>query len=143
METSSSHGEVGTVEMNHLFAEVARGTAALARLQGQYDADMWEIAEPPFADIRHIHIHLSITIGKIARLIEPRDHRVYRGETPDVTEMADELEPILADLLIHAGQIANLCQRDLGRMLRARYAQNAARFAPQSVFADAARDADH
>lgn len=135
MATSSFRGVADTAEMNRLFAEVARGTSALTVLQRQYDSDMWEITEPQFADLRHIHMHLSITIGKIARLIEPRDHRMYRGDTPDVADMADELEPILADLLIHAGQIANLCDRDLGPMLRSRYTQNASRFAPNSIFA--------
>lgn len=137
METSSSRGVAGTAEMNRLFSDFSAGAEALSVLQRQYDEDMWEISDPPFTDFRHIQMHLAITVGKIARLIEPRDHRAYRGDIPDMAEVADELEPILADLLIHSAQIANLCDRDLGSILRNRYKQNAARFSPDSIFANA------
>lgn len=132
--TSTSLGAESLEETNRLFDETRRGLEALAELQDRYDTDMWDISDPQFANLRHIHLHLSITVGKIAKLIEPEDHRHYHGDTPDVASFGPELEPILADLVMHATQIANLTGGSLGDMLRARYKQNAGRFAPDSTF---------
>src|SRR5665213_2882912 len=97
--TSLSPGEVSMDATSHLFESTREGLRSLRELQAIYDADMWDIDDPAFANMRHIHLHLSITLGKIAKLVEPRDHRAYHGETVDVAECADELRPILADLL--------------------------------------------
>lgn len=120
--------------MNHLFEDTISGMRALGLLQRQYDDDMWEIGKPDFANLRHIHLHLSRTLGKIATLVEPRDHLSYKGEEPDVTELAEELSPILADLVMHAAQISNMVGGNLGQMVKDRYVKNAPRFAPESVF---------
>lgn len=133
--TSSSHGVESTDAMNRLFEDLDTGASALHTLQAQYDRDMWDISHPQFANLRHIHMHLSITVGKIARMIEPRDHSMYHGEVPDLDEIAHDIEPILADLVMHAAQIANMNNGNLGDMIRRRYRSNSARFAPDSMFA--------
>ncbi len=121
--------------MTLLFERAIDGLRATADLQRQYDADMWEISDPAFANLRHIHLHLSKTVGKIAGIVEPRDHKMYEGEVPDVTLLTEELAPILADLVMHATQIATMIGGDLGEMIRTRYRENSTRFAPDSVFA--------
>jgi NTP pyrophosphatase (non-canonical NTP hydrolase) len=132
--TSPSPGAASTGEMSRLFDEAIAGLSALARLQQQYDDDMWEIDEPAFANLRHIHLHLSSTVGKIAKIVEPRDHESYRGEIPSVKAVKEELAPILADLVMHASQIARMVDGDLGLMIKERYRQNASRFARGTVF---------
>lgn len=132
--TSPSHGAASTEEMILLFDKAIEGLRVFAALQRQYDEDMWEISDPPFANLRHIHLHLSKTVGKIAGLVEPLDHRAYEGDVPDVNLAREELSPILADLVMHASQIATMVDGDLGEMIRDRYRANSSRFAPGTVF---------
>ena len=120
--------------MTRLFDRAIDGLRAMQDLQNQYDEDMWDISDPAFANLRHIHLHLSKSIGKIAGLVEPRDHLIYGGETPDVVAMREDLAPVLADLVMHAAQIATMVDGDLGEFIRDRYRTNAARFAKGSVF---------
>lgn len=110
---------------------IISGLQALQAAQTWYDADMWEITDPKFASLRHIHLHLTITIGKLARLLEPQDHCAYNGQDVEAFD-PNEIRPIVADLLIHAAQIANIESLDLGQALAERYRGNALRFAPQS-----------
>lgn len=119
----------------NLLSTVDDGLAALQSLQAKYDQAMWDVDEPAFSKLRHIHVHLSITTGKLARALEPLDHRAYHGEPVPVSELADELRPVLADLLMHAAQLANELHIELAEALRSRYRHNAARFAPESSFA--------
>jgi hypothetical protein len=132
--TSPSPGAESTEEMIRLFDKAIEGLRAFATLQRQYDADMWEITDPPFANLRHIHLHLSKSVGKIAGIVEPLDHNIYEGNVPDVDLTKDELSPILADLVMHASQIATMVDGDLGEMIRDRYRANSSRFAPGTVF---------
>lgn len=134
--TSPSLGAASTDEMIRQFDSAIDGLRAMAVLQRQYDKDMWDISDPQFANLRHIHLHLSSTIGKIARIVEPWDHRMYAGEVPNVSDAREDLSPILADLVMHAVQIANMIEGDLGEMIKARYQQNSARFAPGTVFSN-------
>lgn len=113
-----------------LAARVVSGLTALQEAQQLYDSEMWDIADPKFANLRHIQIHLAITVGKLARLLEPQDHRLYHGDLPTPLDTA-EVSAIVADLLIHAAQIANIQELDLGAILTQRYRRNAARFAPE------------
>lgn len=118
-------------EHETLASNVVSGLRALQVAQQQYDSDMWDISEPKFANLRHIQLHLSITVGKLAKLLEPQDHRVYNGR--DVEEFdQNEVSAIVADLLIHAAQISNIQRFDLGEALAGRYRGNALRFAPES-----------
>ena len=72
-------------EMNHLCRDLAEGLRALQALQRRFDDEMWDIEEP-VREARHIHIHLSSTVGKLARIIEPMDHAYHRGESADTRE---------------------------------------------------------
>jgi hypothetical protein len=121
-------------EVNDLFDEVTVGLGALQDLQVKYDEEMWDINDPVFDKLRHIHIHLSVTVGKLARVLEPADHRIHKGEEDSPTDMRDALEPVLADLLMHAAQVANAVGSELPEALRARYRRNASRFAENSAF---------
>jgi len=122
-------------EHNTLDTKVISGLRALQTAQAHYDADMWDISDPKFANLRHIQLHLAITVGKLAKLLEPQDHRAYNGQ--EVEELdKNEVRPIVADLLIHAAEIANIQSFDLGEALAERYRRNAVRFAPQSTLKD-------
>ncbi len=118
-----------------LFHDASAGLQSLQALQSRYDDEMWDIDDPIFAKIRHIQLHLSNTVGKLARALEPLDHCEHRDEQLDLTELTDALGPVLADLVMHATQLANAVGRDLPGALRSRYQQNATRFAPGSAFA--------
>ncbi|MCC9741316.1 hypothetical protein [Streptomyces sp. MNU89] len=109
---------------------------ALQELQHLYDAEMWGIESPSHAKIRHIHLHLSKTLGKLAAFIEPADHQEYENQEVDYLSKADDLSPVVADLLMHCAQIANLVHGSMGEFLKTRYTQNAKRFAPDSAFSN-------
>lgn len=94
---------------------------------------MWDIDEPVHAKVRHIHIHLSTTVGRLASAIEPADHDAFHGKQSEEAD-AGAIGRIIADLIIHAGQLANCYGVNLDAVLAARYRGNAARFAPDSSF---------
>jgi NTP pyrophosphatase (non-canonical NTP hydrolase) len=118
-----------------LAGTAAEGLRALQDLQRCYDDEMWDISDPAFSKLRHIHIHLSSTIGKVARALEPLDHQDHRSEDLDLEDLSHELAPVVADLLIHAAQISSALGQDLSATLMHRYRHNARRFAPASEFA--------
>ncbi|UOZ08760.1 hypothetical protein [Amycolatopsis sp. WQ 127309] len=120
--------------MSRQLADLSAGLHALQVLQRSYDDDMWDIEQPEFEKIRHIHLHLSVSLGKLAKAIEPLDHRFHRGEAVDVPTMKEDLSPILADLLMHVSQIANMLDGELNSMLLNRYKKNALKFSPESAF---------
>ncbi len=128
---STSHGELGVDDLEELAAAIQNGLEAVQGAQAEYDVAMWDIDDPKFANLRHIHVHLSITVGKLARLIEPRDHDAFH-ERPIPDLPSEDIAPIVADLLMHAAQIANVLGHNLGEDFLARYRQNAGRFAPDS-----------
>jgi hypothetical protein len=121
------------VDLTVLGRQVRAGLTAVQAAQTEYDAAMWEITEPPFSNLRHIHLHLSITVGRLAELLEPRDHDSHRGGQPGAVA---DIDPIVSDLLMHAAQLCNVLGRDLGEAFCGRYRQNAARFAPSSALAE-------
>lgn len=135
MATSLSPGADGTAEVNAQFREVETALCRLQTLQDTYDQEMWDINSPGFSKLVHIHLHLSKTIGRLAAALEPMDHQLHHDGEVDVHAINDVIEPIMADLVLHAAQLANLIGKDLGAALRSRYQSNAARFAPESVFA--------
>jgi len=130
---SYSRGVASMEDLQSLVYELRRGLSAGQKLQQVYDHDMWDIDDPSYEKIRHIHIHLSISVGKLAKLIEPADHKYHHGEGISESEIVAEMEPILADLLMHCLQLANLGDNTLADMFLARYRQNATRFAPEST----------
>jgi predicted HAD superfamily Cof-like phosphohydrolase len=109
------------------------GLRALQAIQAEYDAEVWDIDEPVHAKVRHIHIHLSTTVGRLASAIEPADHDAFHGRHSEDVD-AGSVSRLIADLLMHAGQLANCYGVDLDAALAARYRSNAARFAPDSSF---------
>lgn len=121
--------------VNDLAEEAAAGLRALQDLQRCYDDEMWDISDPAFSKLRHIHMHLSNTIGKFARALEPLDHQDHRSESVDTQSLNDEIAPLIGDLLIHAAQISSALGQDLSATLIDRYRRNAQRFAPESEFA--------
>lgn len=81
--------------------------AALQAFQKDFDEQYFEINHD-FEKLRHVLLHLMKTVGKIAAYCEVKE----RGRTePDSSEMIDA---VLPDLLIHALQIANHYNVDLG-----------------------------
>lgn len=112
-------------------AEILAGLRAAQSVQAEYDRAMWDIRYPELANLRHIQIHLAVTVGKVAKLLEPLDHCDHRGTPVEMPGHA-ELAPVVADLVMHAAQIANIVELDLGEAFAARYRGNATRFAPGS-----------
>jgi len=113
---------------------VLSGLRTVQAIQVEYDSAMWDIADPLLDNVRHIHLHLAVTLGKLARVLEPRDHAAHAGQDPTPWNV-DELSPIVADLVIHAAQLATAVGVDLGDAFTARYRQNATRFAASSRLA--------
>ena len=127
--------------MASLSLQCQTGLKALQQLQNRYDDDMWDIDHPPQAKIRHIHIHLSTTVGRLASLIEPADHDAFHGResTPSGADPG-AVANIVADLLMHAAQLANCYGLELDSALARRYRNNAQRFAPTSAFSEFGAD---
>ena len=115
-------------------AAVVSGLRAVQAIQGEYDRAMWDISEPALANVRHIHLHLAISLGRLAQVLEPRDHAAHGGHAPTPWNV-EELSPVIADLVMHAAQLATTVGVDLGDTFTARYRQNAARFAANSRLA--------
>lgn len=81
--------------------------------QDEFDEKYFEINQD-FEKLRHILLHLVKTTGKMATYCEVKEH----GKTePDAKQLIDE---VLPDLLIHALQIANYYQVDLGEKYKER-----------------------
>lgn len=139
MHAPPSQGEPEKRALAHLSPRCLDGLRALQQLQELYDADMWDIEKPAVSKVRHIHIHLSATIGRLAAAIEPADHDAFHGrdsEPPD----GGAIGKIIADLVMHAAQLANAYSLDLDSALALRYRNNARRFAPDSAFSDFGTD---
>src|SRR5256885_2278507 len=100
-------------DLRDLARDLHRGLQAMQQLQTAYDHDMWDISDPSFDKVRHIHIHISITVGKLAKLVESADHSSHNHRAVDMDAIAVGLPPILADLLMHSAQLANLVGADL------------------------------
>ncbi len=127
--------------MADLSLQCQTGLQALQQIQHRYDDDMWDIDQPAHAKIRHIHIHLSTTVGRLASVIEPADHDAFHGrEGADDAGDRGAVATLVADLLMHAAQLANCYGLDLDSALAGRYRTNAQRFAPTSAFAEFGAD---
>jgi hypothetical protein len=119
------------------------GLRALQQIQSRYDDDMWDIDHPAHSKVRHIHIHLSTTVGRLASLVEPADHDAFHGrESTDSVSNLGSVANIVADLVMHAAQLANCYGLELDSALARRYRNNAQRFAPTSAFSAFGAD-DH
>jgi hypothetical protein len=81
------------------------------KYQAEFDA-LWFDKEyfendKNFEKLRHILLHLMKTVGKMATYCEMQEH----GKQGNVDEL---IHAVLPDLYMHALQLANLLQTDLG-----------------------------
>jgi hypothetical protein len=142
--SSTSSPAPETADMASLGLECGTGLKALQQIQHRYDDDMWDIDHPTHAKVRHVHIHLSTTVGRLASLIEPADHDACHGrESADNPADPGAVANLVADLLMHAAQLANCYDLELDSALARRYRNNAQRFAPTSAFAAFGADRDY
>jgi hypothetical protein len=114
--------------------DMARGLRALQALQDRYDQVGWDISDPPFRKYRHICAHLSALVGKLSDLCERLDHSDAKGEAIDMQDYAGEIRESASNITFHMAQIANMGMFDLHEAMLDRYATNAKRFAPNSIF---------
>lgn len=135
MVSSRSRGSAGEAALASLSQSCLGGLRALQQIQELYDAEMWDIDEPTHAKVRQIHIHPSKTVGRLAALIELADHDDFHGRDGARSDNRD-VASLVADLLMHAAQLADAYDLELESALAARYRSNAQRLAPESPFAD-------
>jgi transposase len=131
---SPAREAAGEAAMAPLSRSCLHGLGALQRIQELYDAEMWDMDGPTHAKVRHIHIHLSKTVGRLASLIEAADHDDFHGRYSGGSDN-QEVANLIADMLMHAAQLADAYDVDLPSALATRYRSNARRFAPESRFA--------
>lgn len=94
-------------------AEITFDLNELQAFQEAFDEKYFEINHD-FEKLRHVLLHLVKTTGKMATYCEVKEH----GKVdPNPSPLVDE---VVADLLIHALQIANHFQVDLGEKYRER-----------------------
>lgn len=93
--------------MIHLYAEDIINTHDAQVFQRDFDEKYFEINHD-FEKLRHVLLHLVKTTGKMATYCEVKEHGKIE---PDPSPLVNE---VLSDLLIHALQIANYYQVDLG-----------------------------
>ncbi len=92
---------------SYAFAASTIDTHDAQLFQDDFDEYYFEINHD-FEKLRHILLHLVKTTGKMATYCEAKEH----GKEPDASQLVNE---VLPDLLIHALQIANYYQVDLGQ----------------------------
>ncbi len=93
---------------------VAKDTVSLLdvqKYQAEFDAQWFDKEyfknDKDFEKLRHILLHLMKTVGKMAAYCEMQEH----GKQGNVEELTNA---VLPDLYLHALQLANLLQVDLG-----------------------------
>ena len=91
-------------------------TLDVQKNQLDYDSKYFEINND-FKKLRHILLHLMKSTGKLASYCETKEH----GKPADPTALTDE---VLPDLYMHALQIANLFEVDLGTKYEERIESN-------------------
>lgn len=90
-------------------------TYSAQEFQESFDETHFEINQG-FEKLRHILLHLVKTTGKMAAYCEAMEHE---NRAADPSALIDEVTP---DLLIHALQLANYYQTDLGQKYNERIA---------------------
>jgi hypothetical protein len=92
-------------------------THDLQIFQSEFDEQHWQI-NMGFEKLRHILLHLVKTTGKVAAFCDAKEHGKIE---PDPAQLINE---VLPDLLMHALQIANLYNVDLGKKYAERIEHN-------------------
>lgn len=82
------------------------------QIQAMFDETNWDINDG-FEKLRHIFLHLSQSMGMIAKYVDVKEH----GKEPNSSPLLNEALP---DLLLHTLQIANLYDIDIGDKYRER-----------------------
>jgi NTP pyrophosphatase (non-canonical NTP hydrolase) len=95
-------------------------TQEAQKYQIEYDEKYFEINRD-FEKLRHVLLHLMKTVGKAATYVEVKEHG---RKEPDPAVLINEVAP---DLLMHALQLANLLNIDLGEAYQKRIDSNIAR----------------
>ena len=90
-----------------LFSEELTNLQEMQKFQKGFDEEYFEI-NTGFEKLRHVLLHLVKTTGKMASYCESMEH----GKETNPSQVVDE---VLADLLIHALQIANYYDVDLNK----------------------------
>lgn len=123
-------------DLEYLLTDVEKGFAALQKVQDLYDSDLWAINSPPFAKYRHVVIHISVLAGELSKLSEALEHQTTTKDISDINLQPyhDKITPWIADLLLHAAQLANLANQAMYPLLVNRIKANALRFGPNSRF---------
>lgn len=98
-------------------------TEKAQKFQIDYD-DQFFLVNRDFEKIRHILLHLVKTVGKMATYCESVEH----GKETDPSKLIDEVTP---DLLIHALQLSNFYQLDLGTKYEERIGKNVQKLTAQ------------
>jgi hypothetical protein len=88
-------------------------TKEVQQFQREFDAEHFQINEG-FEKMRHVLLHLMKSTGKMAAYCEIKEHGKME---PNPKVLLDE---VLPDLLIHALQIANQYDVDLGAKYKER-----------------------
>lgn len=89
------------------FSYASFDTLEIQKFQYEFDEEYFEINRD-FEKLRHVLLHLMKSTGKIAAYCEAKEHK---NKEASPNSMINE---VLPDLLIHALQIANLYEVDLG-----------------------------
>jgi len=108
---------------NNFFYADKVNTLDVQKSQMDYDDKYFEINHD-FAKLRHILLHLMKSVGKLSSYCEIKEH----GKLADPTQVTDE---VLPDLYMHALQIANLFEVDLGTKYKERIESNIQRISKQ------------
>jgi NTP pyrophosphatase (non-canonical NTP hydrolase) len=92
---------------SYSYVDSVMNTINAQKYQKEFDEKYFEINHD-FEKLRHILLHLVKTTGKMANYCEVMEHGKVE---PDPSQLVNE---VLSDLLIHALQIANYYDVDLG-----------------------------
>lgn len=80
------------------------------RMQSDFDDQYFDLKdESCFDQVRHILLHLSCTVGKLARLCEMHEHRLLKDKHVQLSmsDLSSEvMMEVIPDLLIHSMQLA-------------------------------------
>ncbi|MEP7352785.1 MAG: hypothetical protein ABI824_06095 [Acidobacteriota bacterium] len=131
-------------DLEALRRRVDDGLEALQVMQAEYDLVGWDIKDPPFEKFRHISFHLAMMAGQVSTVCEAGEHAAHRATNGtsgvDLSGSREQMQWLVADMLFHSAQIANMLELDLSHCLIARYVRNAGKFAPDSQFVSLAQE---
>jgi NTP pyrophosphatase (non-canonical NTP hydrolase) len=92
-------------------------TKEIQKIQAEYDQLYWQHNNPEFEKIRHITLHITKLLGKLAEYCEKTEHG-------DVIDKIKVKEQVIPDLLFYSAQLSNLLELDLGDAYMKRIEEN-------------------